>query len=135
MYKMLYYIVFIIYKHNQWLTGIQLPLGTDVGKGLYFHHFGSIVFNANAHIGDYCTVFQEVTVGSVVGPGGGTPVIGNNVVLTAGAKVIGRVRIGNNVMVGAGAVVVKDIPDNAVVVGVPAKVVSLNGKEHLKYYV
>ena len=65
----------------------------------------------------------------------GAPCIGDNVILSAGAKVIGKVKIGNNVMIGAGAVVVNDIPDNAVVVGVPAKVVSLNGKEHVKYYI
>ena len=132
---MLYYIVFVIYKHNQWLTGIQLPLGTDVGKGLVFGHFSCIIISGGAHIGENLTVLQGVTVGGERGRKGGAPVIGNNVVLSAGAKVIGRVRIGNNVMVGAGAVVVKDIPDNAVAVGVPARVVSLNGKEHLKYYI
>lgn len=135
LFKMLYLMVYVIYKHYQYLTGIQLPLGTDVGKGLWFGHFSCIIISGGAHTGENLTVMQGVTVGGVRGKSGGIPVIGNNVVLSAGAKVIGRVRIGDNVMIGAGAVVVHDIPDNAVAVGVPAKVVSHNGKEHVKYYI
>lgn len=66
---------------------------------------------------------------------GGAPKIGDNVVLSAGVQVIGNVKIGNNVIVGAGAVVVHDIPDNSVVVGNPAKIVSNNGKINVSYYV
>ena len=133
-YKMLYFMVFVLYKHYQCLTGIQLPLGTDVGKGLLFGHFNCIIIHSKAKIGEHCLIHQGVTIGSAHGPKYGVPQIGNNVVLSAGVKVIGRVRIGNNVMVGAGAVVVKDIPDNAVAVGVPAKVSSFNGKELVNYY-
>ena len=61
--------------------------------------------------------------------GKGSPIIGNNVLLFAGAKIIGNVRIGNNVVVGANAVVTHDVPDNAVVVGIPAKVINYNGKK------
>jgi len=63
------------------------------------------------------------------------PTIGDNVVLSAGAKIIGNVRIGNNVMLGAGDVVVKDVPDNAVVVGNPAGVISFEGASHVRYYI
>lgn len=66
--------------------------------------------------------------------GKGSPVIGNNVLLFAGAKIIGNVNIGNNVVVGANAVVTHDVPDNAVVVGIPAKVINYNGKEINKMY-
>lgn len=135
LFKMLYLMVYVIYKHYQYLTGIQLPLGTDVGKGLWFGHFSGIVINPVSVIGENCLIHQGVTIGSVRGPKGGVPRIGNNVVLSAGVKVVGNVRIGDNVMVGAGAVVVKDIPDNAVAVGVPAKVISMNGKEKVKYYI
>lgn len=76
---------------------------------------------------------KGVTIGIVYGPNGGVPIIGNNVVLAAGLKIIGNVKIGNNV-VGAGAVVTKDIPDGAVVVGVPARIVSMSGEEVGKYY-
>ena len=72
--------------------------------------------------------------GSVRGPKGGAPHIGNNVVIASGAKVIGNITIGNNVMIGSGAIVVTDIPDNSVVVGNPGKVISKRGLEHTKYY-
>ncbi len=78
---------------------------------------------------------QCVTIGSVYGPKRGIPHIGANVVLSAGAKVVGNVKIGNNVMVGAGSVVVKDVPNNAIVVGNPARVVSYDGQRHVSYYI
>ena len=133
LYKLLYGVVFLIHKHNQYLTGIQLPLGTKVDKGLSFSHFSCIIINHGSRIGENSTI-QGVTIGSVRGPKGGVPTIGNNVVLSSGSKVIGNVRIGDNVMIGAGAVVVNDIPDDAVAVGIPAKVISYDGKEHTQYY-
>lgn len=133
-FKILYYLVFFIHKHNQYVTGIQIPLGTKVGKGLCFSHFSCIVINSHCIIGDDCTIFQGVTIGSIRGPKGGVPTIGNNVVISSGAKIIGKVYIGNNVMIGAGAVVVNDLPNNSVAVGVPAKVISENGKINTEYY-
>ena len=133
-YKILYLFVFMLYKHNQYLTGIQLPLGTNVGKGLCFSHFSCIVINRHCIIGNNCTIFQGVTIGSVRGPKGGVPTIGDNVVICSEAKIIGQVNIGNNVIVGAGAVVVKDIPSNCVVAGVPAKIISEKGKTNTDYY-
>lgn len=133
--RILYGFICVIYKHYQYLTGIQLPLGTNVGSGLLFSHFSCIIINGATVIGNNCTIFQGVTIGSVRGSKGGVPVIGDNVVLSSGAKIIGNVHIGNNVMIGAGAVVVTDIPDNAVAVGMPAKVISLNGKENTQYYI
>ena len=134
LYKILYGIVFLIHKHNQYLTGIQLPIGTKIGKGLCFSHFSCIAINNSSIIGDNCTIFQGVTIGSKRGPKGGVPHIGNNVVLASGSKNIGKVTIGNNVVIGAGAVVVHDIPDNAIAVGIPAKIVSYDGKANASYY-
>lgn len=135
LFKLLYGIVFLIHKHNQYLTGIQLPIGTQIGEGLCFAHFSCIVINSTALIGKNCTIYHGVTIGGVRGPKGGAPIIGDNVVISSGAKIIGKVRIGNNVMIGSGAIVVKDIPDNAVVVGNPGKVISYNGKDHIQYFV
>lgn len=132
--KILYGFVCLIYKHYQFLTGIQLPLSVNVGAGLVFSHYSCIIINGSTTIGDNCTIFQGVTIGSVRGAKGGVPVIGDNVVISSGAKIIGNVRVGNNVMIGAGAVVVSDIPDNAVAVGVPAKVISYKGYEHTQLY-
>ena len=84
-------------------------------------------------IGDNLSVFQGCTIGAVVGKG--VPVLGNDVMMYAGAKIVGDVKIGNNVVVGANAVVVKDVPDNAVVVGVPAKIVSYNASKITKYFI
>lgn len=133
-FKLLYLLVFIVHKHNQYLTGIQLPIGCKIGKGLNFSHFSCIIINGMSIIGNNCTIFQGVTIGSVRGPKGGVPIIGNNVVICAGAKIIGNVKIGNNVIIGAGSVVVNNIPDNCVVVGVPARIISENGKKNVDYY-
>lgn len=126
-FRLMYAIVFLIYKHQQWLTGIQIPIGTNVGKGLVFGHFSCIIVNGGAKIGENCTIYQGVTIGGMRGQG--SPVIGNNVVIFAGAKIIGKVRVGDYAVIGVNAVVTKDVPDNAVVAGVPAKVLSYKGKE------
>lgn len=125
-------IVELIRKHYAYKTGIQLGSGTNIGGGLFFPHFSCIVINGGAKVGRNVTIFQGVTIGSVRGKG--TPTIGDNVVIFSHAQVVGDITIGNNVMVGAGSVVVKDVPDNAVVAGVPAKMINLNGKQMVDYY-
>lgn len=130
--KILFYLLFLIYKRVQIKFGIQLPHKTRVGRGLQFSHYSGIVINPEALIGENFTIFQCVTVGSVRGKG--FPIIGHNCVLFAGSKVIGNVRLGNNVIVAANAVVTKDFPDNAVVAGIPAKVINLNGKTISEQY-
>lgn len=124
----------LIYRHQQWLTGIQLPIGTKIGKGLVFVHFSNIVVGGDVIIGDNCTIFQGVTIGSVRGKGGGRPTLGNNVVVFPGAKVIGNIKCGNYTVIGANAVVTKNVPDGAVVAGIPAKVISYKGEEINQHY-
>lgn len=87
--------------------------------GLIIQHGFSTIINAKK-IGENCHIYQQVTIGF---NGTEQPVIGNNVRICCGAKVIGGVNIGNNVVIGANAVVVKDVPDNVVVAGVPAKII------------
>ncbi len=130
--KLFFYPILFLYKRIQIRYGIQMPYKTTVGKGLAFSHYNTIVINADAIIGDYLTIFQGCTIGSVRGKG--APVIGNNCVFFAGSKVIGNVKIGNNVIVAANAVVVKDIPDNAVVAGIPAKILNFNGEKIAQLY-
>lgn len=132
--KFFYHLVFFIHKYNQYLTGIQLPIGTNIGKGLSFPHFCCIVINHGSTIGQDCTIFQGVTIGSKRGRDGGAPTLGDGVVIAAGAKIIGNVRIGSHVMIGANTVVVKDVPDYAVVVGNPGRVVNYDGKYHSELY-
>ncbi|MBP3453510.1 MAG: transferase [Clostridia bacterium] len=101
--------------------------GTDLNQGAVFgsrpttpHGLNGIIVHMKARIGINCTIYHQVTIAS---SNGGTPVIGDNVLIGSGAKVLGGVTIGNNVKIGANAVVVHDIPDNCTVVGVPAKIV------------
>jgi serine O-acetyltransferase len=110
--------------------GIQIPVGTDIGKGFYIGHFGNIVINGQTVIGENCNISQGVTIGqSSRGKNKGYPTIGNNCYIGPGAKIIGNVTIGNNVAIGANAVVTKNVEDTAVVVGIPIKVISYNGSE------
>lgn len=101
--------------------GIQIPGNTSVGYGLFIGHGIGIVVNPTAIIGNNCNLSQFTTIGSNHGK---AAVIGDNVYIGPSVCIVEDVRIGNNVSIGAGAVVVKDIPDNATAVGVPAKVVS-----------
>ena len=96
---------------------------TNIGSGLFIQHGFSTVISAES-IGENCSVSQQVTIGYNTK---GSPIIGNNVSIGAGAKVIGKITIDDNVKVGANAVVVKDVPKNCVVVGVPAYIVKKDG--------
>lgn len=134
--RLLYGIVFLIHKHNQYLTGIQLAFGTNIEEGLIFGHFSNIVINKGCNIGKNITIFQGVTIGSVRSNNSksGSPTIGNNVVISPGAKVIGRITIGNNVFIAPNAVVINDVPDNSTIGGVPAKILNMNGESNCSFY-
>ena len=86
-------------------------------------HFGGVVVSEDANIGDYCTIYQCVTIGKR--SKNGAPIIGDNCCFFAGAKILGNIKIGDGVIVGANAVVLSDCPDKAVVAGVPAKVLKI----------
>jgi serine O-acetyltransferase len=122
------YIFKTIYKEEQTLF-IQC---NSIGSGLFLQHAFSTIIYANS-IGENCWINQQVTIGH--NGKNNKPTIGKNVRIAAGAKVLGRVNIGDNVTVGANAVVVKDVPENCVVVGVPAYIIKRNGvkvKEQLQ---
>ncbi|HEY3347345.1 MAG TPA: serine O-acetyltransferase [Nitrospirota bacterium] len=130
--------VFIVAKfillHYQAKYGIEISESMPVGGGLYIAHPGCIVVNPRAVIGRNCNISHGVTIGeSKRGENKGNPVIGDNVYFAPGAKVFGKIKIGNNVAIGANCVVNTDIPDNAVVVGIPGKVVSYDGAEGYLY--
>lgn len=102
--------------------GIYIPKAANIGRGFTIHNFSGI-FICEANIGDNCIVFQNVTIGHLRGQPE-PPRLGNNVFLGAGAKVLGSITIGNNVVVGANSVVMSDVPDNCMVMGVPARIMS-----------
>ncbi len=131
-YKLLKYSLYIVsclmYRHYTYKFGISIPTSTKIGGGFYIGHFGGIIVNKDTVIGKNCNISQGVTLGQANrGAKKGTPIIGDNVYIGPGAKLVGRVVIGNNVAIGANSVVTKDIEDNAVVVGAPAKVISYEG--------
>ena len=118
-------LVKFIYKHKQHKFGIQLPLGAKIDSGLQFFHYGCVVLAYSVVIGKNVSIHQGVTIGRVFfGKYAGVPTIGDNVVIFAGAKLLGGIHIGDNAVIGANAVVAKDVPANSVVAGVPAKVIS-----------
>lgn len=128
-------ISFIWHKLVEIMTGINLSSEAELGKGLYIAHFGGIFVNSEVKIGEICNLSQGVTIG-VGGRGDkrGCPKIGDRVFIGPGAKVFGAVTIGSNVAIGANAVVTIDLPDDAIAVGVPAKVISYEGsKEYIAY--
>ena len=103
-------------------TGIEIHPGAKIGKGLFIDHGMGVVIGETVEIGDYCTIYQNVTLGGTgKDQGKRHPTIGDNVVIGAGAKVLGPFKIGNNAKIGAGAVVLGEVLENATVVGVPAK--------------
>ena len=114
----------------RFLTGIEIHPGATIGKRLFIDHGMGVVIGETTIIGDDCVLYQGVTLGGV-GTGPHTmkrhPTLLNNVMVSAGAKVIGNVTIGNNTIIGASSVVLKDIPDNCTVVGVPGKIVKQDG--------
>jgi len=101
-------------------TGISIPARCRIGAGLRIHHFGGIILHPTAVLGENCTLYHGVTIGDR-GGAGGAAVIGSNVLLGAGAKILGELTIGHNVIVGANAVVTRDVPPDTVAVGSPAR--------------
>lgn len=125
----------ICHKIIEIITGISINCEARIGKGLYIAHFGGIFVNGDAIIGEYCNLSQEVTVGlSGRGKKRGCPKIGDRVFIGPGAKVLGLIEIGNDVAIGANAVVTKDLPDYAVAVGIPAKIISHEGSRDYIFY-
>ena len=117
-------------RHLSYKSGIQIPDATQIGKGFYIGHFGTIIINGKAVLGKNINISQDVTIGQANrGNKKGTAIIGNEVYIGPGAKIVGEVKIGNNVAIGANAVVTKDVPDNSCVAGVPARVISDKGAD------
>lgn len=110
---------------SQSLTGIRIPAAQKIGPGFIIHNFSSIHIDAGS-VGENFTVNQGVSVGPDWTQQG-RPVLGNNVFLGSGAKVLGAITLGDNVVVAANALVIRSVPDNCTVAGVPARVISRDG--------
>lgn len=137
---LIYRFAHALWKHNlfflarftshigRFLTGIEIHPGAKIGKGFFIDHGMGVVIGETAEIGDNCTLYHQVTLG-------GTswakekrhPTLGNNVVIGAGAKVLGPFRVGDDARIGSNSVVVKEVPDHSTVVGIPGRVVIQDG--------
>ncbi|NVM02034.1 MAG: serine O-acetyltransferase [Candidatus Helarchaeota archaeon] len=112
------------------ITGIDIHPGAKIGSDFFIDHGSGTVIGETAEIGGNCTLYQNVTLGGIsIKREKRHPTLGSNVVVGAGAKILGPVKIGDNVRIGANSVVTKDIPENSVVVGVPGRIISRNGKK------
>jgi serine O-acetyltransferase len=115
---------------GRFLTGIEIHPGAKIGEGLFIDHGLGVVIGETAEIGNNVTLYQGVTLGGTGKEKGKRhPTIGNNVVVSSGAKVLGSFTVGDNVKIGAGSVVLKAVPPDSTVVGVPGRIVVQNGKK------
>ncbi|HEY3379715.1 MAG TPA: serine O-acetyltransferase [Armatimonadota bacterium] len=113
----------------RWLTGIEIHPSATIGDGLFIDHGMGVVIGETAELGRNVTLFQGVTLGGTGKEKGKRhPTLGDNVLVGAGAKVLGSFTIGENALIGANAVVLQPLPPNSTAVGVPAEVVRLNGE-------
>ena len=119
----------VISQGAKFLTGIEIHPGAKIGKGLFIDHGSGVVIGETAEIGDNCTLYQGVTLGGTgKDVGKRHPTLGNNVMIGAGAKVLGPFKIGDNSKIAANAVVLSEVPPDSTAVGIPAKVVKRNDR-------
>lgn len=113
---------------GRFFTGIEIHPGAAIGRGVFIDHGMGVVIGETAIVGDYSLIYQGVTLGGTGKESGKRhPTIGENVVVGAGAKVLGNILIGNNVRIGAGSVVLRDVPSDCTVVGVPGRILYRSG--------
>lgn len=113
---------------SRFLTGIEIHPGAKIGKGLFIDHGMGVVIGETTEIGDNCTIYQGVTLGGTgKDVGKRHPTIGDNVMIGAGAKVLGPVKIGSGSKIASNAVVIREVPENCTAVGIPARVVRRDG--------
>lgn len=123
--KNLFFIARLISQITRFFTMIEIHPGAQLGDGLFIDHGAGVVIGETAEIGENVTIFQGVTLGgSGKEKGKRHPTVGNNVVISTGAKVLGSFRVGDNAKIGAGSVVLSEVPDNCTVVGIPGRVVA-----------
>ena len=114
----------------RWVTGVEIHPGASIGYGFFIDHGMGVVIGETAEIGDYVTLFQGVTLGGTGKEKGKRhPTLGNHVVVGSGAKVLGNIRIGDSVKIGANSVVLRSVPSNSTVTGIPGRIVkSIGGR-------
>lgn len=126
----LFFIARLISQFSRHFTGIEIHPGAQIGRRFFIDHGMGVIIGETAIIGDDVLLYQGVTLGGTgIQKGKRHPTIGNNVVIGAGAKVLGNITVGDNSYIGANAVVIKDVPHNSTVVGVPGRITKQDGKK------
>ncbi len=124
----LFFLARLVSQLGRFFTGVEIHPGATIGKGLFIDHGSGVVIGETAVVGDYCTIYQGVTLGGTgKDKGKRHPTLGDNVLVGAGAKVLGPFTVGSNSKIAAGAVVLNEVPPDCTAVGVPARVVKRNG--------
>ena len=130
-----YFIARMISQRSRHKTGIEIHPGAKIGKRFFIDHGMGVVIGETTEIGDDCTIYQGVTLGGTgKDVGKRHPTLGNNVMVGAGAKVLGPFKGGDNSKIAAGAVVLSEVPPNSTAVGIPAKIVRKSGKPVLEMH-
>lgn len=120
----------VISQTARFFTGIEIHPAAKIAAGVFIDHGHGVVIGETAEVGEGTVLYQGVTLGGTGKESGKRhPTVGKDCVISAGAKILGRVNIGDRAKIGAGAVVLKDVPENATAVGVPARIVKINGKK------
>jgi serine O-acetyltransferase len=129
--KKVFFLARFISQFARCVTGIEIHPGAVIGRGLFIDHGMGIVIGETAAVGDNCTIYHGVTLGGTGKEKGKKrhPTVGNNVLIGAGAKLLGPITVGDNAMIGSGSVVLEDVPPNATVAGVKARVVRQDGRK------
>ena len=123
-----YLIARLISQFSRFITGIEIHPGAKIGKGLLIDHGSGVVIGETAEIGDNCLIYQGVTLGGTGKEHGKRhPTLGNNVMVGSGARVLGPFKVGDNAKIAANAVVLEEVPENSTAVGVPARIVKIEG--------
>jgi serine O-acetyltransferase len=131
LYKLhLFFLARLISQVSRFSTGIEIHPGARIGKSFFIDHGMGVVIGETSIIGDNVLLYQGVTLGGTgLVKGKRHPTIGNNVVIGTGAKVLGNIVVGDNSYIGANAVVIKDVPPNSTVIGVPGRITKQDGKK------
>ncbi|NKB82322.1 MAG: serine O-acetyltransferase [Nitrospirales bacterium] len=118
----------LISQFVRWLTGVEIHPGAKIGHGFFIDHGMGVVIGETAEIGDYVTLFQGVTLGGTGKDRGKRhPTLGNHVVVGSGAKILGNITIGDFVKIGANSVVLRSVPSNSTVIGIPGRIIKSVG--------
>jgi serine O-acetyltransferase len=126
----MFFLARYISQFVRWATGIEIHPGAKIGKRFFIDHGMGVVIGETAIIGDDVLIYQGVTLGGTgLEKGKRHPTIGSNIVIGAGAKVLGNITVGDNSYIGSNAVVIKDVPPNSTVVGVPGRITKQDGKK------